>query len=203
MQRRSLYPRWLDAHVQSRKRPRSCLSNKREARVLCTVVPCWLSDELTSKNRKNPPWPTSYYTWYKTTSNCFVQEFNLYDAPTKSLPDCGPFAADTILTNKNLPKDWESTDLEADTTDNDCPTARKPDPTKSNYKRSDIVVPTIEKAKMEINNSTIGEEYAPCRAKPDSTSWIKKVFEFGQTVTLQCGMAFDTKPYGNSTTVQK
>jgi hypothetical protein len=88
--------------------------------------------------------------------------------------------------------------------DNGCPTARKPDPAKANdYKRSNIVVPTIEKAKMEITNSTIGEEYAACRAKPDSTSWTKKVFEFGQTVTLQCGLILDLKPYGNSTIVQK
>ncbi|KAF2684888.1 hypothetical protein K458DRAFT_267526, partial [Lentithecium fluviatile CBS 122367] len=103
--------------------------------------------------------------WYKTNSNCYVHETTLDRVRDESdLDDCGPLYL------------------------NAHPTDHLPEPTSTTEPA--FPPPTSTLNRRFLYTTTIGEEYVNCTTSSvasDRAHGIRRVYEFNQTVTPQCG----------------
>ncbi|KAF2661697.1 hypothetical protein K491DRAFT_710538 [Lophiostoma macrostomum CBS 122681] len=118
--------------------------------------------------------------WYKTSSNCYVHEATLYHVEYEDeLEDCGPTPGVDYYAHQ--PDPVTSSSL--------APTATATPGLNATIfgtldKRSDLT-------RRWIYNTTIGEEYANCTEKAtinnSTENAVEQVFEFGQSIDVQCG----------------
>ncbi|KAH5167712.1 hypothetical protein HBI25_075840 [Parastagonospora nodorum] len=100
--------------------------------------------------------------WMKTTNNCYVAQANLYSKPdTTSLDPCGPVP---LLETANHNNENGTSDVN----------------------KREISPGLAERAARYLVSLTIGEEYSSCRSCADTPCSVEKVYEFNQTVVMQC-----------------
>jgi len=113
----------------------------------------------------------------KTTNNCYVAQANLYSKPdTASLDPCGPVPLLEIANHNN----------ENGTSD---------------VNKRDVYPGLAERAARYLVSLTIGEEYSNCRSCADTPCSVEKVYEFNQTVVMQCLVETNETVWWSLTTV--